>query len=664
MKTIAATLTALMLLASRPEGVGQPTINSLTLTGQPATGVDSRHDYLTPSASPGAWLIFRVVAGGTGPLRFQWRFNQNDLPGQTNTTLVFTSVQLSNAGDYTIVVTNLAGATNRTMTLTVDPTFTKISTGAVVNAVGHSPGGTWGDYNNDGFLDLFVYNGMDGIDYPPFLYRNNGDGTFTDVASGPPLSVPVESYTSCWGDYDNDGQLDLFVSGTKGQVCLYRNEGNGNFTQNTNTGVILDPADWGKAVWGDYDNDGLVDFALGRFLPATHSDLYHNNGDGTFSVVSNSVIAGDAGRSAGMAWADYDNDGDADLFVGGENNSTNRFYHNNGDGSFTRVSTGSIVTVTGHWVGCDWGDYDNDGFLDLFVANSDTFTNVLYHNLGDGTFTRITNGIIVNEPPYKNTLTVFADGSLGCAWGDYDNDGWLDLYVGNEGGPGHVPIVVNWLYHNNGDGTFSKITTGSPVNEYSDSWGVTWGDYNNDGFLDLFASRGDGRGNYLYRNNGNSNHWLTVRLVGTASNRAAIGAKVRVQAMLAGVTRWQLRQISGGSSIYGHNDLWANFGLGDATNINRVRIEWPSGTVQELADVAVNQILTVTEPPRLSASATNGGIQLVLNGGLGFNYGMETSTNLLDWDSWFSLTTTNRATVFSDLASPQPPQRFYRAVAQ
>jgi hypothetical protein len=476
------------------------------------------------------------------------------------------------------------------------------------------------------------------------------------VTSAAKTTAVAESYSSCWGDYDNDGNLDLFATGVGGKVIPYRNNGDATFTQITTSGVIPDPGAWPLVAWIDYDKDGFLDLLLANFNGGTpaHSYLYHNKGDGTFAKVASGSIARDLVVALGTAWGDYDNDGFPDLFISNYGR-TNRLYHNDGNGTFTKITNGAIVTIPGNSKTCAWGDYDNDGFLDLFVVNGGQ-KSFLYHNNHDGTFTRVTNDIVAND---------VATNSIGCAWGDYDNDGWLDLYVGNEGDPSISPVVVNFLYHNNGDGTFTKITNGSPACEYSDSYGITWGDYDNDGFLDLFVSRGDGRGNSLYHNNGNSNNWLTVKLVGTASNRAAIGARVHAHATIGGKTFWQLRQITGGSGISGGNELRANFGLGDATNADTLRIEWPSGTVQEFQNVAAKQILTITEPPRLLASATNGVPQFFLKGGRGFHYEIDSSPDLSAWTSIGAVTITNLAGTIQivDTNPPALDQRFYRAVS-
>src|SRR5206468_516040 len=234
------------------------------------------------------------------------------------------------------------------------------------------------------------------------------------------------------------------------------------------------------------------------------------------------------GNSRGSAWGDYDNDGFLDLFVSNEQGQNNFLFHNNGDGTFGKIVSGSIVNDGGASYGCAWGDYDNDGFLDLFVAN-------LYHNDGNGAFTAITNGAIVNDVDY----------SWSPAWVDYDNDGFLDLFVAN--GPASGAGQNDFLYRNNGDGTFTRITTGSIVNDNASGDGCAWGDYNNDGFVDLFVSNLNGQNNLLYRNDGNSNNWLTVRCIGQRSNRSGIGTKVRLKTEVNGQSRWQLREISGGS---------------------------------------------------------------------------------------------------------------------
>jgi hypothetical protein len=656
MIAVIAIAAVLMTTATASQGTAR-----IDLSAQPQTSADSQHLYAAPSVSPGENLRLVVNGLGSGATRFQWQFKQADLLGATNRTLTLTNVAEKSAGEYSVIFTDASGSTSTvSLNLMIDPTFAKVTTSPIVTDVDYSSGGTWGDYNNDGLLDLFVYNGMDGVAYAPFLYQNNGNGIFTRAERGAHLYLSNESYSAAWGDYDNDGNLDLFVSSTSRNM-LFHNNGDGSFTQITGSPMIEMSS---IGTWVDYDNDGYLDlFLAGTQTKLSHNSLYRNNGDGTFTAVTNNVLVTDTGMMVGGAWADYDNDGFPDVFVVGGGFQPSRLYHNNGDGTFTRVNEGNIVTDLASSRGCAWGDYDNDGFLDLFVVNQNGEKNYLYHNNGDGTFTRVMSGDIVND--IASTTSNCSCGSYGCAWGDYDNDGFLDLYVGNEGSPDIQPTVVNFLYHNNGDGTFTRIRTGSPANEYSDSWGVAWADYNNDGFLDLFASRGDGRGNSLYQNNGNSNGWLVVRLVGTVSNRAAIGAKVWVKAVLGGKSQWQVRQITGGSVLHGSNELRANFGLGQSPKADVLRIEWPSGAVQEFTDVPAKQILNIEEPPRLSVRVGNVP-QLFLRGGRGLQYDIQQSSDLRSWASASSISVTN-LNGFALIPLPEWPDskpHFFRAQGQ
>jgi len=251
----------------------------------------------------------------------------------------------------------------------------------------------------------------------------------------------------------------------------------------------------------------------------------------------------------------------------------------------------------------------------------------------------------------------------GAAWGDYDNDGYLDLVVTCFGAP-------TALFHNNGDGTFTRDFSGDPGKDggpgiYTTS--CAWVDYDNDGFLDLFTARNTQDSslisNLLYHNDGNTNGWLKLKLVGSVSNRSAIGAKVKVRATIGGKTIWQLREINSGGG-WDVVPLVAHFGLGSATNIDVVRIEWPSGVVQELHNQAPRQLLTITEPPQLNISAPIGAdsLHLSLIGVLGSTYELQTSSDLNHWTHWTTLTSTNRTMTLTDSTTNAPSARFYRAV--
>jgi hypothetical protein len=463
------------------------------------------------------------------------------------------------------------------MALAVSAQFTAITNGPVVTEHGDSTGCAWGDYDKDGDLDLFVSNFGTPLNY---LYRNNGDDSFTRVTEGTIATDDTNSEGAIWADYDNDGDLDLFVAvGLAGNDLLYRNNGDGSFTKITSGPVVQSGGNSRGCAWGDYDNDGRLDLFVAN-EQGQNNFLFHNEGSGTFTKISSGSIVNDGGASYGCAWGDYDNDGYLDLFVANLNQN-NFLYHNNRDGTFTRITSGRIANEGGASQGCAWGDYDNDGFLDLFVANRNQ-KNFLYHNEGDGTFTAITNGSIVNDTGY----------SWSPSWVDYDNDGFLDLFVAN--GPVSGAGQNNFLYHNNGDGTFTRVMTGAVVSDGASSGGCAWGDYNNDGFVDLFVSNLNGQNNLLYRNEGNSNNWLTVRCLGQLSNGSGIGAKVRIK--MTQQSGWQMREISGGSGYGSQNAPYAYFGVGVETNIAVLRLEWPSGIVQELRNVPSKQFLTVTEP--------------------------------------------------------------------
>lgn len=539
-------------------------------------------------------------------------------------------------------------------------TFTKITTGPVATDPDYSNTGNWVDYDNDGDLDLFVAKG--GVDWNgPLrrnaLYRNDGNGTFTTITNGPVVLDVEESIMSVWGDYNNDGHLDLFVAnlglgfdGSGFRNSFYRNTGDGTFTKIT-TGPI--PNDGGvhlAGAWGDYDNDGHLDLVVGNYNGQRL--VYHNNGDETFTRITQGPLVTDVTAIQAISAADYDNDGDLDFFFANSayppGPGRNSLYRNEGRGTFTRITTGHPVTESAINSSGLWGDYDNDGDLDLFVCNFEG-RNFLYQNNGDGTFVKISSGAIVADAGQHGY----------AAWGDYDNDGFLDLFVTL----GQVNGENNRLYHNNGDGTFTRITTGVIVTDGGHSMGGDWGDYDNDGFLDLFVANTLEENNFLYHNDGNTNRWLKVKLVGTVSNRAAIGAKVRVQASLGGTARRQLREISTGSGLGGHI-LIAHFGLRDAQKADLVRIEWPSGIVQELRDVPGNQTLTVTEPSRLSTGVSNGQFQLLLKGGVGFSYAVQSSSNLVYWIPLTNVVTTNMTMPVMTLETTSLPQQFFRAVRQ
>jgi len=442
------------------------------------------------------------------------------------------------------------------------PAFTDVTALAGARGRGGFHGVAWGDYDNDGDLDIYATSFSDN----DLLFRNNGDGTFTDVTQLAGIINPGHGRAAIWGDYDNDGWMDLYVTREGGYPAeLWHNNRDGTFANfaeiagvNTDSGM--------SAAWGDYDRDGFIDILVVRWCGMPR--LYHNERNGRFVDVAESSGLTRAGCGVGAMFGDYDRDGDLDIFysLAGQ---ANALYRNEGDGRFTDVTyaTGLVGNFQGG--AAAWGDYDNDGDLDLLQSGDQTRC-WLYQNLGDGSFTEV--GDLVG-----------IQGNLigrGVAWADYDNDGWLDFaWLGWDGFR---------IFRNNRDGTFSDVTGAAGVDPDWGGNGLAWGDYDGDGDLDLYNT--GWWGNTLYRNNSHGN-WLTVKLVGQRSNRTAIGAWVSIEAP----TGTQFREISGGSGYHGQDSLPVEFGLGDSTQPVSIVIHWPRGFQQRLENVAVNQHLVVEE---------------------------------------------------------------------
>ncbi|MCU0345591.1 MAG: CRTAC1 family protein [Saprospiraceae bacterium] len=437
----------------------------------------------------------------------------------------------------------------------------------------------WGDFDNDGFPDLFVT--THNPKQPNELYVNNKNGTFTKVEKAPFNSDVASSSSASWGDFDNDGDLDLYVANNIGfDNFLYRNEGGGSFTKILNDPIVSYNGYSHGVSWGDYDNDGYLDMFVAVYWETAFNLLYHNNGDGTFSEVTNNPVTNEASRSVSGVWGDYDNDGLLDLFVANTGGQNNSLYHNLGGGNFERITTGEIVNDGGSSVGASWADYDNDGDLDLFVANAGNEPCFLYKNNGGGSFGRMNVGAMTTDKGHAH----------GSAWADYDNDGDLDLFVARDG-------QNNSLYRNDGGDVFTSINNEMTSNDGL-SFGTAWADYDRDGDLDLFVANRKDKGNFFFKNNkGTCKNWSSIKLVGTRSNKAGIGAKVSVTAKINGVEVTQMREVSAqsGGGTGGQNDMRLIFGMGNAASISSITVVWPTGYRQTLSGQPVNQHLTIQE---------------------------------------------------------------------
>ncbi|MBM3393424.1 MAG: hypothetical protein FJY37_02030 [Betaproteobacteria bacterium] len=434
----------------------------------------------------------------------------------------------------------------------------------------------WVDYDRDGRPDLFLSRYRTGSDggTENALLKNNGNGTFSQVATGNLLTDTGKWVGASWGDFDNDGFDDLIVANRDSLSRAYRNNGNSSFTRLgsvlAETGIGID------AHWIDFDQDGFLDAFVTRSLQ--QNLLYRNNRDGTFTGVGSLPFLLTTDDHGVAAWADYDGDGDLDLFIAAGAAGV-QVYRNDGAGSYMPVTVSGISGVA-YVNQFAWGDYDNDGDLDLFVCTHNR-GNRLFQNTGNGTFSEVTGSAVAETGPSNH-----------ANWVDMDNDGDLDLFVLND-------RANSFLYRNDGNGAFTKITSSALTSNSSrDYRHAGWGDYNGDGALDavLTSERFIGGGvTRLYRNDVTTNNWCTVRLVGMPSTKSGIGAKVRLQASIGGTLVWQMRQIGGGSGSGGSDGLVAHFGLGGATSISSLRVEWPSGSVQELSSQVVNTNFVITE---------------------------------------------------------------------
>ncbi len=469
--------------------------------------------------------------------------------------------------------------------------FTKITSGPMVNDGGDSRAVNWIDYDNDGDVDLFVTNGPQ-LGENNFFYENNGDGTFTKIDTIAIVMDDKASDGSSWGDIDNDGDLDLFVANWWGQPnLLYLNNGNKTFTFQQGILMTTETSYSETGSWGDYNNDGYLDLYVCNSGGNLRNFLYKNNGDGTFTKINDSFLS-EAFKSRNVDWIDFNNDKTIDIFVTNESNQNENLYLNSGNDTFTLTSVPSLLQNGGSTAGSNWEDIDNDGDFDVLLVNWGNQHNQLLLNNGDGTFTNL------NEPPFTTDIS----NSFGSSIADIDNDGDLDIIISKAF---TSQKTVNLLYINNNDGTFTK-SNDTAVQDSGWTYGVSFGDYNNDGWMDIFEARcfNENENNVLFRNNGGSYNWIMLNLKGVKSNKSAIGAIVKLKADISGIPVWQMKKVAGQNGYCGQN-LQVHFGLGDATQIDSIIIQWPSGINQNVDGLNINDYNEVVEDTNLVSVSAN-----------------------------------------------------------
>lgn len=495
-------------------------------------------------------------------------------------------------------------------------------------------GGGFFDYDGDGDLDIYLINGASqngNVDEMPthnVLYRNDGDGTFTDVTETAGVGSTSYGTGATVGDYDNDGDLDLYVTNF-GEDQLYQNQGDGTFKDVTQ-GAGVGNREWGTScVFVDVDNEGHLDIYVTNYAiynpkedkpcdergvhvycgphaySPVHDTLYLSDGDGTFTDVSKQSRPSNLVpmHGLGVTFGDYDGDGDVDLYVANDQDP-NFLLQNDGKGEFLEVALISGVCYNDMGkeeagMGTDFGDYNNDGKLDITVSNYQTETNTLYHNHDSSFF--IDNTIL-------SGIAEITHGYLG--WGikffDYDNDGYQDIFVAN----GHLMDNIselekhvsypqkNLLFRNLGDGTFANVVSGEDgLSLKKVSRGAAIGDYDNDGDLDILVTNCNQRADLLKNAVGNRNNWIQIKLDGLKSNRSGFGAKIKV--VTGGHV--QYREVHSGGSYLSFHDIRAHFGVGKSEKLDLLEVQWPSGQIDKKTDLDVNKRYLVIEGKKIIA---------------------------------------------------------------
>jgi len=483
--------------------------------------------------------------------------------------------------------------------------FVDVAPAAGINLYSMSGGLIVDDFEHNGLFDIVTSDF--GQCAPMHFFHNNGDGTFSDKTAQAGLSDQLGGLNLIQTDYNNDGCLDILV--LRGawefpqRMSLLRNNCDGTFTDVTKSAGLDQPIQTQAGVWADIDNDGYLDLFVGNENGPSH--LFHNKGDGTFEDISHAAGIDKVAYTKGVVAADYDHDGFVDFYVSNLNGD-NYLFHNNHNLTFTDVAREAGVQKPWQSFGAWFFDYDNDGWPDLFVTsyyvsvdesirsylgltpNAETLK--LYKNLGDGTFRDVTSDVGLDR--------VFMP--MGSNFGDIDNDGFLDIYLGT-GNPSYASMLPNVLLHNKEGKFFTDVTASSGTGELHKGHGVAFADIDNDGDEDLLtetggAVLGDSHAFRLFENPGNGNDWISVHLVGVKTNRAAIGAKIKVTVQNEGKPPRSIYRTVGSGGSFGASPLAQHIGLGKSARITDIEIEWPvSHTRQSFSNVAVDQFIEIKE---------------------------------------------------------------------
>lgn len=479
-------------------------------------------------------------------------------------------------------------------------TFTKVTDTGITSSTNDTRGASWGDYDGDGWLDLYLaVNGQDE------LYRNNGDGSFSARMQQDIAMNAGSSNSALWIDYDADNDLDLYVSRwaqQSGQAnLLYANDGNGGFSRVLDHPIVQDINSTWVSAWGDVDNDGDLDV----FVPSNEDlpSYFYRNDNGVYTRVDEVAFLDRVYDARTVNWVDYDEDGDLDLFIlnrtalsaQGEYMQTYRnLLAETGEMTFeeNRTTAMALLRLGSVFVAGGWFDFDNDGDLDLYVTNSVAgpgSENLLFENFF---------GEFIEVPIHP--LEEYSEANAGMCWGDFDNDGDEDMYIASNRFTTPRP---NRYYRSDGNGLLMSVNEPPYTTDFGLYSGCAVADYDNDGDLDLYVTTGGVHGvpsqdtNVLYRNvDGNQQTWVNIALRSPGNNPYAIGARVWLQATINGEARVQSRYLLG--NTMGHLDQSSqrlHFGLADATQIDQITIRWPTGNEETYRDFAVNQFLTITE---------------------------------------------------------------------